>query len=114
MSYRIAKINQLIKQLLSAEVNKIFCEQFGIISINSVVVSPDLKSAKVYISCLQEAKTDQLLVAIQNKSYLLQQQLNKTLQIKFVPKLFYIKDQSQKNIDQIEELLTKINHESQL
>ena len=62
MSYRIDKIENLIKE----EISLIFLLKLqnlgsSLITITSVRVSPDLKIAKIYISIFEKDKRDEVL-----------------------------------------------------
>lgn len=111
MSHRIEKINELIMQQLSQIIQKEFFGCFGIISINVVHTSPDIKNAKVYISVLDKSESNKVIDQLQKKSAYLEHCLIKKLTLRHVPKLEFTLDSSIDKIDKIEELLIKIQKE---
>lgn len=111
MSKRLEKINELLMQLLSLMIQRKFASEFGFININSVISNPDLKSAKVYISVLDQKKSQQLTNLLRHESHNFHKELAKKLSMKFIPKLEYVIDESQNQIDQIDQLLVQIKNE---
>ena len=97
MSHRIRKINQLIRE----ELSKLLQRQVkdprlsGFVSVNEVNTSPDLKSAKVYISTVaDEQEKEKILRAISSASGYLHSELFKRLQMRHVPDLSFHWDDS--------------------
>ncbi len=107
MSQRIQRINQLLKE----EISKLLLREidFGdiLVTITDVDTSPDLSQAKVKISLLPPQKEEQVLKIIQKNIFHLQQELNKKLHLKTVPKICFEIDQAAVKAQRIEEILTK-------
>ncbi len=106
MSQRIQRVNELIKQ----EISKILLKEVDfaalLVTITNVDTSPDLKNCKVKISVIPTDKSDLALKIIQRNIYNLQQELNKKITLKFVPKLKFEIDQIENKAQRIEELLS--------
>jgi ribosome-binding factor A len=111
MSKRIEKVNELIKNELSVYIHREFGEQLGMIVVNSVETERDLKSASIYVSGFDEKKSDQIISKLQSKAHFFQQALAKRLLLKNIPKLQFVFDIHQRDIDRIQELLSKIENE---
>ncbi len=111
MSHRIEKINELILQQLSQIIQREFFGHFGIISINAVHTSPDIKNAKVYVSVLDKSESNKIINQLQKKSGYLEHRLIKKLTLRLIPKLEFALDSSIGKVDKIEELLAKIEKE---
>jgi ribosome-binding factor A len=111
MSKRIERVNELIKEQLSLLIHNEFAEELGIIVVNSVEAERDLKTADVYISGISNDKSELITKKLQSKAHEFQHYLGKKLDLRFVPKLTFIYDKYQRNIDKIEELLTNISKE---
>jgi ribosome-binding factor A len=57
MSVRTERVSSLIKELISEIVQKNFSmEEFGLVTVTEVRMSPDLKIAKVYVSIFGDAE----------------------------------------------------------
>lgn len=107
---RMEKINELVRQQLSLMIHDEFAATFGIISVNYVQVERDLKTAKVYVSAMNQ-DSSKVIRSLQNKAYLFQNKLGKYMTTRNIPKLEFILDISQEKVDKVEELLSKIKEE---
>ena len=110
MSYRIDKIENLIKE----EISLIFLLKLqnlgsSLITITSVRVSPDLKIAKIYISIFEKDKRDEVLERIKFKTKFIRSELASRLTIKFVPELKFFLDDTLDYFEKIEVLIKKIH-----
>lgn len=108
MSRRIEQVNELIKE----EVSKILSQKIDfdddIVTITQVDTSPDSKQAKVKITVLNQDNHQLVLQKIKKKIYNIQQDLNKKLNMRPVPKLSFFIDQSESKAQRVEELLQQI------
>ena len=114
MSLRTEKVNELLRhevsQLLFKKVNldNVF------ITIISVETSPDLRQAKVKISVIPTEKGEAALKAIGRNIFDIQQEINKKLYMRPVPKLCFVIDKVEEKAQQIEKLLGKMKRNSGL
>ena len=97
MSYRIAKINQRIRQelsdLLARQVRDPRLSSF--ISVNEVDTAPDLKLAKVYVSHLDpSADREEVMTALTAAAGFFRTELSHRLDIRYVPELTFLWDDS--------------------
>lgn len=111
MSRRIEKINELLEQELSKLIFSEFAAKVGMVSINLVSVSADLKEAKIYIGLVGKKIMPKDIKYLQSKAYYLQNRLAKMLTMKFIPKLTFCVDQNQEEASKVEALLKKIETE---
>ncbi|MDI9520310.1 MAG: 30S ribosome-binding factor RbfA [Bacillota bacterium] len=94
--YRQSRIAEEIKKNL----DKIIREELrdprlsGTFSITRVEPTRDLRSAKIYVSVLEEEKLDDLLKALKGAAGLLRRELGYTLTIRYTPELFFLPDTS--------------------
>ena len=112
-SYRIDKVEQLIKQ----EVSSIFLHkmkepELGFITITNVKVSPDLKNAKIYLSVLEKEKRELALDRIDNKTKFIRTELAHRVRLKFVPEIKFFIDDTLDFVEKIEGLIEKIHKEN--
>ena len=66
----------------------------GTFSITHVEPTRDLRSAKVYVSVLEEDKMDGLIKALKGASGLLRHELGNALTVRYVPELFFLPDRN--------------------
>lgn len=107
MSQRIKKVNELLKH----EVNQLLFKEIDfydiLVTITEVNASPDLKQAKIKISVLPQEKGGSALKIIKKNIFQIQQDLNKRLYMRPVPKIRFEIDQTEIKAQRIEELLSK-------
>ncbi len=113
MSRRIEKVDQLIKKELSGIILKeLNFPRDLLVTLTRVEVSSDLREAKVYVSVLPAGKGKDVLQTLDSFLYLLQQKLNKRLQMRPLPRIVFKKEEKTGEAGRIEELLEKIKKNS--
>jgi ribosome-binding factor A len=114
MSHRIDKVEHLIKEEISLIFlyklqDKFQFSSFGLITITSVKVSPDLKIAKIYLSVLEKERREAALEKIKSVSGYIRSELASRIRIKFVPELKFFIDDTLDYVEKIEGLIKKIH-----
>ena len=108
MSNRIEKVNALLEQ----EISKIILRDFDftgvMVTLTHVDATANLIEAKAYISVLPEYKTDNVVNTLNKGVYSVQQKINKTLNMRPIPKIIFVKDRQIAEAAKIEKLLEKI------
>ena len=102
MSYRVIKVNELIKQ----ELGNILVREVSIpgvlVTIISVETSKDLRYSRALLSIFPEKKTGTTLKILKKEVYKIQKELDKRLFMRPVPKIRF-------TIDKSGEIFTKVN-----
>jgi ribosome-binding factor A len=96
-THRIERVNHLIRQELSQLLQRGTKDPrlSGYISINSVETTPDLRHARVFVSCICEAEQrKEILAALAHSSGFFRTELAKHLTMRRVPELHYVWDDS--------------------
>jgi ribosome-binding factor A len=113
MSYKLEKLNELIKQ----ELGKILLEEeeFGqgvLVTILGAETSQDLHQTTIVVSVWPNEKSEKILNKLSSHIFFIQQMLNKKIQMHPVPKIRFILNsdgaESQK-VDNLIESLKKTN-----
>jgi ribosome-binding factor A len=96
-THRIEKVNELIRaeisQLLQRETKD--PRLSGYISVNSVITTPDLRHAKVLVSCVcEEARKKEILDALHSAAGFFRSEMAKHLKMRRVPELHFVWDSS--------------------
>jgi ribosome-binding factor A len=96
-THRLERVNELIR----AEISNLLLRETkdprlsGYVSINSVQTSPDLRHAKVMVSCVcEEERKKEILAALEHSSGFFRTELSKHLKMRRVPELHYSWDSS--------------------
>lgn len=114
MSHRIEKINNLIRQEISELLQRqVKDPRLGtFIAVTEVSTSPDLKSAKVFVSRIsnQEEK-EETMQALEAAAGFLRKSLMKNLRLRRVPDLYFYWDDSIERADRLFRLLDQASTE---
>jgi len=108
MSYKIEKLNELIKQVLGRIILEE--EEFGqgvLVTIMGAVTSEDGLHCRVAISVFPDKKGPVVLKILTRHIYPLQQMLNKKLEMRPVPKIRFVLDKTEAEAGELEKLARK-------
>ena len=110
-SQRQLRVGELIKQSLGqiflkdeAKVPTLITKN---ITVTEVRMSPDLKNARAYVIPLGGKDTDKIVNILTKFSYLVRKVLAKKIDMKFLPKVHFVKDNSFDYAEKIEKLILK-------
>jgi len=107
-SFRSLKISSIIKKKLSNLLVNMNDKRIGIITINKIIISKDLRYAKIYIFFLNNLSIKETIKILNNSSSYLRNQLSKHSNLNFIPKINFYYDKSIMILDRINSLL-KVN-----
>ncbi len=94
-SNRIGRINEEIQRELAALIRTVKDPRVtGMISVTGVDTTADLKYAKVYISLLDKTNAKEVMRGLKSASGYLRRELGRELQLRAVPELEFIQDDS--------------------
>ena len=114
-SQRQLRVGELIKQnlgeLFIRNEAKILALNTNVITVTEVKMTPDLKTARVYVIPLGGIDTKETVKILTDYSHLVRKALAKRLDIKFLPKLTFVEDNSFEYAEKIERLIkeNKVN-----
>ena len=113
VSQRQLRVGEMIKQSLSMifirneaklpnlETNKI--------TVTEVRMSPDLKIAKAYVIPLGGKNAEETIYILKDHSFMVRKILSQKVNMKFLPKLIFRKDESFEYAEKIENLIKQSN-----
>ena len=112
-SQRQLRVGELVKQnigeLFIRNEAKIPSINSKLITVTEVRMTPDLKTARVYVIPLGGIDTKETVRILTENSHLVRRALSKRLDIKFLPKLTFVEDNSFEYAEKIEKLIKKNN-----
>tara|TARA_A100001015_G_scaffold277836_1_gene337408 strand:- start:256 stop:621 length:366 start_codon:yes stop_codon:yes gene_type:complete len=112
ISQRQLRVGELIKQSLSMifirNEAKIPLET-NTITVTEVRMSPDLKVANAYVLPLGGKDAEEKINVLKENSFLIRKILSQKVVMKFLPKLFFRKDDSFEYAEKIENLIKQTN-----
>ena len=113
VTQRQLRVGEMIKQSLSmiflkdeAKIPNINTKE---ITVTEVRMSPDLKTAKIFVLPLGGKNTEETIRKLKEFSFIVRKVLSKKIIMKFLPKLFFVKDESFDYAEKIENLIKQAN-----
>ena len=113
LSQRQLRVGEMIKQSLciiflrnEAKVPNL---ETNTITVTEVRMSQDLKIAKVYVLPLGGKDADKTIKVLKEYSFLIRKILSQKVDMKFLPKLLFRKDESFEYAEKIENLIKQTN-----
>ena len=111
-SQRQLRVGEMVKQnlgeLFIRDEAKIPSISSKLITVTEVRMTPDLKTARVYVIPLGGIEMKETVRILTEYSHLVRRALSKRLVIKFLPKLIFVEDNSFEYAEKIENILKKI------
>ena len=110
-SQRQLRVGELVKQnlgqLFLRNEAKIPLFNTKLITVTEVRMTPDLKTARVYVIPLGGIDTKETVKILTEYSHLVRRALSKRLDIKFLPKPTFVEDNSFEYAEKIEKIIKK-------
>lgn len=111
MSVRSEKVAEEIKHQISNVLSKDLSElHLGLVTVTSVVMSLDLKTAKIYLSFLgNKEPADKCIDKVNFRKKQIRMHLSSKVYMKSIPELFFYYDDRMQYADKIDELIKQIH-----
>ena len=113
LSQRQLRVGEMIKQALGilfirdeAKIPNFSTKE---ITVTEVRMSPDLKTAKIFVMPLGGRNTEEIIEKLKISSFIIRKVLSKKIIMKFLPKLYFVKDNSFDYAEKIENLIKQTN-----
>ena len=113
ITQRQLRVGEMIKQALGIlfirDEAKIADLSTREITVTEVRMSPDLKTAKIFVMPLGGKNAEEIIEKLKIASFMIRKVLSKKIIMKFLPKLFFVKDDSFDYAEKIENLIKQTN-----
>ena len=113
LSQRQLRVGEMIKQSLGMifvrNEAKVPDLETNIITVTEVRMSQDLKIAKAYVLPLGGKNAEEIIIVLKEYSFLIRKILSQKVDMKFLPKLLFRKDESFEYAEKIENLIKQTN-----
>ena len=110
-SQRQLRVGEMIKQSLGQiflrDEAKVPSLETKNITVTEVRMSPDLKNARAYVIPLGGKDKEKAVNALTQFSYLIRKALSKKIEMKFLPRVSFVSDESFDYAEKIEKLILK-------
>ena len=111
-SQRQLRVGEMVKQnlgeLFIRDEAKIPSINSKLVTVTEVRMTPDLKTARVYVIPLGGVEMKETVRILTEYSHLVRRALSKRLDIKFLPKLTFVEDNSFEYAEKIEKIIKEI------
>ena len=117
MAHRIERVNTLIRQEISELLNRQVKDPRlgGFVAITEVSTSPDLRKAKVFVSCMGDKEERwEVLSVLTAASGFFRNELAKRLRLRHIPELIFQWDDSIERGAHLLELINKVSGEGDI
>ena len=108
MKHRLLRVNEVLKRELSALLVREMTFDNLLVTVNQVDVTPNLKTAHVYISVLGSQGRNEVLPKLEANRAALQSELAKHVVLKYTPHLIFHLDDSVERGSRVLEILQEI------
>lgn len=104
---RMRKVNELMREVIAEEVARLKDPRIGFVTITDVRTSPDLRTATVYFSVLNDDDREETAAALQSAHHRIQRAIANQAHLKYTPVLeFEIDDALERGLR-----ISKLLHE---
>jgi ribosome-binding factor A len=115
---RMARVNEVVREALADEIERLSDPRLGLVTITGVDVSPDLRSATVYYSSLDTAQEGQVVsprestqAALDSAAPHLRAELGRQVRLKYLPELRFREDPAIARGQRIEEIIRDLHRD---
>ena len=113
ITQRQLRVGEMIKQALGMlfirDEVKLLNLSTKEITVTEVRMSPDLKTAKIFVIPLGGKNAEEIIEKLKEFSFVIRKVLSKKIVMKFLPKLYFVKDNSFDYAEKIENLIKQTN-----
>ena len=114
MSVKIERIaSEMIKQISYILATEIKDEDIKFVTVTDCKVTNDLSFAKVYVTVLDKDKIKNTIAALNNASGFIRRELADRIDIRHIPELTFVYDESIEYGKNIENIIEKIHEENE-
>jgi ribosome-binding factor A len=114
---RTARVNEVIREVLADELERLSDARLGFITVTGVEVTADLRQATVYYSALTlgrgdgaETDTAEALLAVKSQ---LQSAIGRQVRMKYTPHLVFREDPAMRTGERVDEILRQLHSEGE-
>lgn len=111
MSIKIDRLNNLfveeISKILRTEIKD---ERINFVTVTSASITNDLYYAKVYVTVLNDNERDNVIKLLNKASNFIERELSHRIQIRRMPNITFLYDESIEYANNIENIIERINN----
>jgi ribosome-binding factor A len=121
---RTARVNEVVREVLADELERLSDPRLGLVTITGVEVSPDLRHATIYYSALEAEESarevdvarvgerhDETRAALRSASPHLRTELGRQVRMKYLPELTFREDPAVAHGARIEAIIRELHRD---
>ncbi|MCX7832815.1 MAG: 30S ribosome-binding factor RbfA [Ignavibacteria bacterium] len=110
MAYRVEKVSEEIRQKMNIAMSKDLAElNLGIVTVSKVILSPDLKNAKIYVTFIGNKEPyEKCIDKLNYRKKHIRYMLGKELTMKFIPEIHFYYDDTLDTAERIFKILNDL------
>jgi len=94
-SFRLERVQELLKEVISEVMRELKDPRVGFATITDVVMSADLRHAKIYVSILgSDQEQDETMKGLNNARGFIRREISKNIRLKHIPDITFHFDES--------------------
>jgi ribosome-binding factor A len=119
---RTARVNEVLREVLGDELERLSDERLGFVTVTGVEVTPDLRQATVYYSALAPTRGNpaalaeaakETAVALRSVTPHLQAAIGRQVRMKYTPHLLFLEDPAMRTGERVDEILRRLHSEDE-
>ncbi len=113
MSIRTERVANLIREVIGEMfLREIDTSSCGLLTVTEVIMTPDLRLAKVYISHFNSGKkNEEIMQFLDEHNKAVRMRIGRAVRLKFTPEIRFYIDETLNKAARIEELLSRIHED---
>lgn len=111
---RSLRVGELVQRELAGIIQRHFDSiQYGMITISAIDISPDIKNAKIFFTCLENnPEITDVEEILNNYAWQFRHELSKSLSLRVIPKLRFKYDHSLERANRLSKLIDSLNKDA--
>ena len=110
---RTARLNELLREIIASQIDRIDDDRMGWVSISGVDVDNELTLAKVYLSSLED-DLDQSVEVLEEHKGAIKKAIGNEARLRRVPELQFVTDPAIQSGGRVEEILGELRDAGEL
>jgi ribosome-binding factor A len=115
---RIARVNEVVREVLADELERLADPRFGFLTVTGVEVTPDLRQATVWYSVFipgggEPPEEQDTAEALRSVTVHLQSVIGRQVRMKYTPHLVFREDPAMRTGERVDEILRQLHSEGE-
>lgn len=110
MSQRTEKLQKVAREILGESIQRLKDPRIGFVTVTAVRVTPDLSSARVFVSVLgSPEEQSETMAGLESAKPFLRAEIGRQVRLRYLPELVFHRDEGPELAERIEQILHGLN-----